>query len=234
MSRTNRLLSLMQIFHENRYPVNAEILAKKLDVSIRTIYRDIETLRQQGVNIAGEAGIGYVLKDSFLLPPMMFTAQEIEALILGSYWVNTFADEALATSAKDAIAKIKNVIPKAYQCHIEENTLFVPNSSTPTELQSKNQQFATHLRTAIRLQHECKIAYCDEKNETTERLIYPFGIAFFGHKQVVMAWCCLRDSFRHFRMDRIMAVTILDKCYSPNKSELLKKWYQTLNIKPLK
>lgn len=234
MSRTARLLALMQLFHDTHFAVTGEVLAEKLNVSVRTVYRDIETLRQQGVDIAGEAGIGYVLKDSFLLPPMMFTAQEIEALILGSYWVNTFADEALSTSARDAIAKIKNVIPKAFQRHVEENTLFVPTSASPSELQSKNQKYATHLRTAIRLQHTCKIAYCDEKNETTTRLIYPFGIAFFGDKQVVMAWCCLRESYRHFRMDRIIDLTMLDKCYSPNKAELLKKWYKTLNIKPLK
>lgn len=234
MSRTHRLLTLMQLFHDNQFAITAEDLASKLYVSVRTVYRDIETLRQQGVAIEGEAGIGYVLKDSFLLPPMMFTAQEIEALVLGSYWVNTFADEDLSLSAKSAIAKIKNVIPRGFQRHIEDNTLFVPTSSTPTELQSKNQKFASHLRTAIRLQRECKIKYCDEKNETTERFIYPFGIAFFGDKQVVMAWCCLRQTFRHFRMDRIIALTMLENCYSPNKSKLLKAWYQALKIKPLK
>lgn len=230
MTRTNRLLSLMQLLHQYRYPLTAVTLAEKLGVSVRTIYRDIESLRQQGVDIAGEAGIGFVLKESFLLPPMMLTIQQIEALILGSRWVNSLGDDQLANAAKEAITKIKAVIPKPYQLSIEENTLFVAHYRKSKGNVTNNQMIASTVRTAIRQQKQCELLYEDEHNQSTSRIVYPFGLAFFDDIQVVMAWCCLRSAFRHFRVDRIETIKLLDVFYYPNKQQLLKQWQHQQNI----
>lgn len=230
MTRTNRLLSLMQLLHQYRYPLTAVTLAEKLGVSVRTIYRDIESLRQQGVDIAGEAGIGFVLKESFLLPPMMLTIQQIEALILGSRWVNSLGDDELANAAKEAITKIKAVIPKPYQLSIEENTLFVAHYRKSKGNVTNNQMIASTVRTAIRQQKQCELLYEDEHNQSTSRIVYPFGLAFFDDIQVVMAWCCLRSDFRHFRVDRIETIKLLDVFYYPNKQQLLKQWQHQQNI----
>lgn len=230
MTRTNRLLSLMQLLHQYRYPLTAVTLAEKLGVSVRTIYRDIESLRQQGVDIAGEAGIGFVLKESFLLPPMMLTIQQIEALILGSRWVNSLGDDELANAAKEAITKIKAVIPKPYQLSIEENTLFVAHYRKSKGNVTNNQMIASTVRTAIRQQKQCELLYEDEHNQSTSRIVYPFGLAFFDDTQVVMAWCCLRSAFRHFRVDRIETIKLLDVFYYPNKQQLLKQWQHQQNI----
>lgn len=229
MSRTNRLLTLMQLFHEHRYPINADVLAEKLKVSIRTIYRDIETLREQGVDIIGETGVGYVVKDNFALPPLMFTPQELEALILGSHWVKAYGDEELVESAKKVLAKITSVIPKIYQMDIQNNTLFVPPCQNPVGL-PKNTG-APQIREAIRHQRQCQIKYQDEKSDITTRVIYPFGLAFFGDVQLIMAWCCLRQDFRHFRVDRVMQITVLEQGYQPSKHQLLHEWKKATKIK---
>lgn len=113
MSRTERLLELMQILRRHRYPVAGHALAQEMNISMRTLYRDIATLQQQGAEIVGEAGVGYVLRPGFMLPPMMFSQQEIEALVLGMRWVGRRGDSQLAEAAKNALVKIADVLPAA-------------------------------------------------------------------------------------------------------------------------
>lgn len=126
MTRTQRLLTLLQILKENRYPITAEALADKLHISVRSIYRDIESLRNQGAEITAEAGIGYQLKSGLLLPPLTFDINELEALILGLRWVENNTDQELSHSALRAINKINAVITAQHQRLLEKNTLFVP------------------------------------------------------------------------------------------------------------
>lgn len=221
MSRTSRLLSLMQLLRAQRSPISAKALAEKLEVSPRTLYRDIETLREQGADIQGEAGIGFMLKDSFTLPPLMFTADEIEALVLGSRWVKAYGDDALMTSANNALSKIRAVSSKNIQHNIDSHALFVPSYD---DCQVEDTQFAPAIRVAIRDQQKVDISYKDEKGMASKRIIHPFALAFFGMHQVVIAWCELREAFRHFRVDRIVELTNLNTCYQPNKQTLLERW----------
>lgn len=125
MSRTERLFDLMQILRRHRYPVTGQALAQEMKVSMRTLYRDIATLQQQGAEIVGEAGVGYVLRPGFMLPPLMFSQQEIEALVLGMRWVGRRGDSQLAGAANNALAKIADVLPATLRDELEASTLLI-------------------------------------------------------------------------------------------------------------
>lgn len=230
MSRSERLLELLQLLRTYKKPVSAQILADKLGVSVRSIYRDIETLNAQGATIQGEAGIGYVLKDGYMLPPLMFTQDEIEALVLGSRWVKAYGDDALMDSARKALSKIRAVSSQAIQHDIDTHTLFVP----PTHDQnlSGTLPFASDIRSAIRDQKKVCIRYEDLKGDISDRDICPFALAFFGTNQVVAAWCELRQDYRHFRVDRILELFPIDEIYTPNKQTHIAKWRAVQCIQP--
>ncbi len=231
MSKSERLLALLQLLHQYRRPVKAQILAEKLSVSQRTIYRDIDTLRLQGADITGEAGIGYVLREGFLLPPLMFTIEEIEALILGSRWVTSHGDNMLRESANQAMAKIQAVIPKQQQNRIQQNTLFTPLMSQPVD--SEQMAFnAAQVRQAIRDEKPLRIDYQDGEENKSQRTIYPFSLAFFDSVQVIGAWCKLRQDFRHFRVDRISRIEMLNQRYSPGREQLFREWQRQYNYCP--
>lgn len=221
MSRSERLLELLQLLRTFKKPVSADILAEKLGVSVRTIYRDIDTLTTQGATIQGEAGIGYVLKDGYMLPPLMFTQDEIEALVLGSRWVKAYGDDALMTSARQALSKIRAISSQSIQHDIDTHTLFVPKFE---ECQVGRLPFATDIRTAIREQKKVCIRYEDAKGDISDRDICPFALAFFGMHQVVASWCELRQDYRHFRVDRILELIPIDEVYYPNKQTHIDRW----------
>lgn len=229
MSRSERLLELLQLLRTFKKPVSADILAEKLGVSVRTIYRDIDTLTTQGATIQGEAGIGYVLKDGYMLPPLMFTQDEIEALVLGSRWVKAYGDDALMTSARQALSKIRAVSSQPIQHDIDTHTLFVPNFE---ECQVGRLPFATDIRTAIREQKKVCIRYEDAKGDISDRDICPFALAFFGMHQVVASWCELRQDYRHFRVDRILELIPIDEVYYPNKQTHIARWRVVQCISP--
>lgn len=229
MTRTNRLFELMQLLRSKRHPTAASVLADELGISQRTLYRDIDTLRSQGADIQGEAGVGFILKDNFTLPPLMFSADEIEALVLGARWVKAYGDEALMSSAKQALSKIRAVSSQAIQHEIDTHTLFVPPASlteNPTTIE-RTLPFAAEIRVAIRQQRKMQIRYEDANGDLSDRDICPFALAFWGPHQVVAAWCELREDYRHFRVDRIVEIIPIDETYTPNKQTHLQQWRQT-------
>lgn len=227
MARTDRLLSLLQLLRQYRHPVTAQILAEQLQVSIRTIYRDIATLQAQGANIEGEAGLGFQLRPGYLLPPLMFTEEEIEALILGAKWVDARTDAKLAQQAKSAITKIEAVLPPALQEKISQNSLMIPFGKTyPT-----HQIDMSLLRQAIRRQKKVDIQYLDLKQQSSERRLWPFALGFFEQTQVLVGWCELRQDFRHFRTDRIQSLTLTETGFPQHKQKLIADWCQQNNIK---
>ncbi len=231
MSKSERLLALLQLLHQYRQPVKAQTLAEKLSVSQRTVYRDIDTLRLQGADITGEAGIGYVLREGFLLPPLMFSIEEIEALILGSRWVTSHGDNMLREAASQAMAKIQAVIPKQQQNRIQQNTLFTPLMSQPVDSEQMAVN-AAQVRQAIRDEKPLLIDYQDGEENKSQRTIYPFSLAFFDSVQVIGAWCKLRQDFRHFRVDRITHIEVLDQSYSPGREQLFREWQRQYNYCP--
>ncbi len=220
MSRSQRLLDLIQVLRRHRRPVSGKILASEIGVSLRTLYRDIETLKMQGAHIEGEAGVGYVLRPGFMLPPLMFSEEEIEALVLGSRWVSKRADRPLADAARNALAKVAAVLPDDLRESLDASNLLIG----PAESVVTGGADLASIRAAIRTEHKLEIAYADEEGNATKRTIWPFALAFFDRVRVVVAWCELRESYRHFRTDRIMAFTATGKKFPRRRQALLKEW----------
>jgi predicted DNA-binding transcriptional regulator YafY len=220
LSRAQRLLDLIQLLRLHRRPVSGAIMADELGVSLRTLYRDIETLKGQGARIDGEPGVGYVLRPGFMLPPMMFSEEEIDALVLGSRWVVERGDAPLSKAARNALAKIVAVLPDDIKESVEASGLLIgpgaPVAAGDTELAS--------IRQAIRTECKLRIAYLDAQGARTRRTIWPFALGFFDRARVVVAWCELRRAFRHFRTDRIAALTLNATRYPKRRQALLKEW----------
>jgi predicted DNA-binding transcriptional regulator YafY len=225
-SRSERLLALIQALRRHRRPVTARQLATELSVSVRTIYRDIETLVAQGASIAGEAGVGFVMRPGFMLPPLMFRDEEIEALMLGSRWVAQLPDAPLARAAADAVAKIMAVLPDRLRHRVEDAGLFaVPR--TPAALDRID---ASIVREAIREERKLRIAYLRDDDHDTVRVIWPIAIAFFERVRVVVAWCELRQAFRHFRSDRITSAELTGERLPRRRTELLTEWKEAERV----
>jgi predicted DNA-binding transcriptional regulator YafY len=220
MRRAERLLHLIQVLRRHRRPVTAATIAAELEVSERTIYRDIVALQADRVPVRGEAGIGYVLDDGFDLPPLMFDTDEIEAVILGLRWVERRGDRDLVRAARDVVAKIGAVLPQRLKPLLFDASLFIPPSfsAVPDSVDVGS------VREAIRLGRKAKLTYRDESGIETERTIWPLALAYFDAVRLVVAWCELRLAFRHFRTDRIKSMRILDDTYPGRRAALLKQW----------
>ncbi|MBC3884247.1 helix-turn-helix transcriptional regulator [Undibacterium griseum] len=224
MSRSERLLQLMQILRRYRYPVSGAALAQELGISLRSVYRDIASLQAQGARIEGEAGLGYVLQPGFTLPPLMFSSEEAEAIALGLRWVTGRADQRLSASARDALAKITAVLPPELRHELDHTGLLIgPSASSPG-----NPEWLHAVRLAVRQERILSIHYADERGNTSERRIWPCALTFFDHAQVIVAWCELRQSFRHFRTDRLHALNDTGERYPQSRQKLLKRWKEEL------
>ena len=222
MSRTGRLLDLIQTLRRHRRAVSGAQLADELGVSLRTVYRDIKTLVAQGAPIEGEAGIGYVLRPGFTLPPMMFSNDEIEALILGSGMVARAADPALAKAARDALAKITAVLPgDRSNASGASGVLAGPIPGAPVD-----QVSLAPIRSAIRGEQKIRIAYHDKDGVPTERTIWPISLTFCAQVRLLAAWCELRESYRHFRTDRIAQLAEVGVRYPRRREALVREWRQ--------
>ncbi|WP_054309686.1 YafY family protein [Mesorhizobium sp. 1M-11] len=223
MSRSERLLDLVQTLRRHRLPVSGRTLAGELGVSIRTLYRDIATLQGQGAPIEGEAGLGYVLKPGFMLPPLMFTDEEIEAIVLGSRWVVKQPDSRLSKAAADALAKIAAVLPDDLRNDLDASTLLVG----PRMGASEGIDLAA-VRQAIRDEQKLAITYSDAGGAGSKRIVWPFALSFFDKVRVMVAWCEMRQDFRHFRTDRIATLDATGLRYPRRRQALLKQWRTTL------
>ena len=223
MSRAERLFDLLQILRRHRRPVSGALLAREAGISLRTLYRDVASLQAMGAQIEGEPGLGYVLKPGFLLPPLMFSAQEIEALALGLQWVGRRTDEGMGQAARNVMAKVAAVLPADLRERMEDDALVVGHGwdrPQPVDL--------ALLRRALNEGRKLSISYTDEKSARSERIIWPVSIGFFESTRVLVAWCELRGGFRHFRADRIEAAEILPERLPRPRRQLMKEWQKTL------
>lgn len=218
-SRSERLLALLQALRRHRRPVSGNDLASETGISLRTLYRDIASLRAQGAHIEGEAGVGYLLKPGFLLPPLMFSPEEVEALVLGSRWVAGTADPKLAGAARDLMTKVAAVLPDDLREDLDRTTLMVPRREQVADTAD-----VSGIREAIRQERVLRIAYRNEQGEASERHIWPFALAYFERVRVVLAWCELRNDFRSFRTDRILDYAETGRRYRRRRVVLLKEW----------
>jgi predicted DNA-binding transcriptional regulator YafY len=220
VSRSARLLDLLQLLRRHRQPLSGATIAQALGISLRTLYRDIATLQAQGADIDGAPGLGYVLKPGFVLPPLMFSAEEVEALVLGSRWVSERGDPRLAAAAGDALAKIAAVLPAELRLELETSALLVPPGPPVAEVSLHD----AAIRQAIRQEHKLRLDYRDAAGKGSRRTIWPFALGYFDRVQVVVAWCELRQDLRHFRTDRIASLQDSGQRYPRRRQSLLKDW----------
>ncbi|EOD3493557.1 helix-turn-helix transcriptional regulator [Cronobacter malonaticus] len=229
MTRTQRLLELLQLLRSHRYPVTAATLAERLDVSVRSIYRDIETLKMQGVEIEGSAGIGYILQSYYHLPPLMFDAHEVDALMLGLHWVMRHTDPQLEAAARNAVAKIHAILPENLAQHIRYPSLMVPPPGNDSSL-----RFLADIRQAIHQRRKLELVYTDKDGAASSRLVWPIALGFFDAVRMLACWCELRQAFRHFRIDRMQRVTISEQSCPQSRYKLLKEWKNAEGIEQAK
>ncbi len=222
MRRADRLLQIIQLFRRMRGPVTASRIAGELEVTVRTIYRDIVSLVANGVPIRGEAGVGYVMDEGYDLPPLMFSADELEALMLGARMVAGQGDTKLTRSADNAIAKIASVVPPELRPVLLGAPLYAPVPVSDIV----DQVDAGLIRTAIRERHKVHIEYVDAHGALSERSIWPVAIAYYHGLRLLVAWCELRDDFRNFRVDRIAALATLAEKIPERRDILFQRWWE--------
>jgi predicted DNA-binding transcriptional regulator YafY len=223
MARSDRLMVLTQALRRRRHPVTAMTLATETGVSERTIYRDIASLQASGVPVRGEAGIGYVLDAGFDLPPLMFTPEECEALMLGARFVRERGDAALVRVIDDAIAKVEAVLPEAARLALREASLFAPVFGIPAQ----DSVSIEDLRRAVRENRKIRIRYRDIAEKETERTLWPVMLGYFEKMRGLIAWCELRRDFRMFRTDRMLELTVLPEHPPKRRAVLLRDWEES-------
>ena len=219
-SRAARLLHLLDALRRRRTAAPGAALAQDLGVSLRTLYRDIATLREQGADIAGDPGVGYLLKPGFMLPPLMFSADELEALLLGARWVSLQPDPELALAAQSALARVASTLPTDARLALETSGLMVPRNdpnATP-------EPWLPELRRAIRDERKVVLDYGDASGEATRRTVWPFAVGFFQHARLLAAWCEQRQDFRHFRADRVRHLQATDEPLPERRHVLIRRW----------
>lgn len=204
--------------------MTAATLARELDVSERTIYRDLSALAAQGAPIQGEAGVGYILRPGLFLPPLMLTEDEIEAVLLGLRYVDQRGDDVLTKAAENARAKVKAVLPREMQA-VADAPLSVPGPGGKTF--PENNVSITFLRSAIRAQKRLAIEYVDENDRRTERVVWPILLSFMDNARVLAGWCELREAFRFFRTDRILSAKPCDR-YPKRRAEMVRDLHAQL------
>lgn len=206
MRRADRLFQIIQQLHHARV-TTARDLAETLAVSERTIYRDVQDLSLSGVPITGEAGVGYRLMRGFHIPPLMFNEEELAALLLGARMVQVWTDKSLARAAQQAISKIESVIPEHLKPELAREEMLVPDFSIGPEV-------AAHLallRSAVKQQRKVSYDYIRQDGQHSSRIVHPLGLFYWGKVWTLVAWCELRDAFRHFRLDRIQRMEVLSE-----------------------
>lgn len=218
LSRSARLLDLLQALRRRRHPVRGADLAEELGVSLRTLYRDIATLQAQGAAIEGEAGLGYVLRPGFFLPPLRFSEDEMDALLLGLRFVAQRGDPVLDEAAEDALAKILAAMPPEAELQARDGALLSGMGG------SAGAPHLATLREAMQQERRLHLRYTDKKGAASERIVWPVAIGFFGEAEVLAAWCETRQDFRHFRLDRIVALRIDTDRYPRRRRLLLAEW----------
>jgi predicted DNA-binding transcriptional regulator YafY len=222
MRRVDRLFDIIQTLRAAGGPLTAAALAEQLEVTARTVYRDVAALQASRVPIEGAAGIGYVLRRGFDLPPLMFTSDEIDAIAVGARHVRRLRDPQLQKAAESVLAKVTAVVPEMLRSYLSEAPFYVSEGSAPpiTGLD------LAEVRGAIHQARKMSIAYGDEKGRRTQRTIWPIAMAYYYvDVTLIGAWCELRNDFRNFRADRIVSSRVLDENFSPERGRLAADWF---------
>jgi len=217
MSRSIRLIQLLQEIRLHEPPVTAELLAESMGVTERTIYRDIQALREAGAVIEGAAGYGYTLTEDPALPPQIYSREEIEALVLGLKEVQAIADPALAKAARHALAKLKGSMPPRLQRQLQHSVLHVKHFRQRTKLGID----PAVIRQAAWREEALDMEYADVHGRKSSRRIYPLSVVFLDEVLVLVSYCCLRKATRVFRLDRIISLAGTNESFQPRRVRLL-------------
>lgn len=219
MRRADRLFQIVQYLRGGRL-VTAANLAERLEVSERTIYRDIADLQSTGVPIDGEAGLGYIMRSGFDLPPLMFTRDEIVALVTGARMVKAWGGTNMIAAAEEALVKIEAVLPEQERSRIGDTKIFSPR----TGLAGQARELIDRCEHAIEAREILTLDYSDGHGSTTKRGVHPLGLWFWGKVWTLVGWCELRDDFRMFRLDRISDLVPTGKVYRPSSQRSLEEF----------
>jgi predicted DNA-binding transcriptional regulator YafY len=220
MRRADRLFQIIQILRGARAPLTAQDIAAELEVSQRTVYRDIADLMAQRTPIRGEAGVGYVLSRDYDMPPLMLTPDELEAAALGAQWVAAQADPALRLAARDLLAKIAAVTPERLRAFVLEPSV---EAAAPLARAADSLDIAS-LRASIREGRTLRLRYRDVHGRESERAVWPVMVGYVEQVRMLAAWCEWRGGFRHFRLDRIVSAEFCNTHYPERPSVLRARW----------
>lgn len=220
MRKAERLFQLVTLLKGRRTAMTAEQLGYHLNVSARTIYRDIQALVLSGVPIDGEAGVGYRLSPSYHLPPLMFNLDEVMALLVGNRMVAAWTDPDLADAARSAEEKIRAVLNEKAKLWADKQPYRVPPRPGDESLRDTH----GHLRKACERQQKIHLKYTDGKDQASDRIIWPLGMMAWGECWTLLAWCELRNDYRNFRFDRIQKLEILEETFTPSPQQTLQHY----------
>ena len=228
MRRADRLFQIVQLIRGRRLTTAAH-LAQRLEVSERTIYRDVADLQHQGVPIEGEAGVGYRLGSGFDLPPLMFTHDEARALVASVRMAQAWQDPALAQAAEVALGKIMSVLPPAARAAAQAMAVYAP----PIGLEPAVQATLQTLREAVQARRKLQLDYSDVSGQPSRRVVRPLGCFYWGKVWTLAAWCESREAFRNFRLDRIADVKGLDSIFRDEAGKTLADFLRLMGAKPV-
>ncbi|MCF6327451.1 MAG: YafY family transcriptional regulator [Devosiaceae bacterium] len=224
--RILRLFAILDQLRVRRRPVSADYLAQELNVSLRTIYRDMKTLQNMGAPVRGEGGVGYQIEKGYFLPPLHFSHDELDAIVIGMGLVAARTDLPLAKAAKSASAKINAVLSNEYQGFSFNSKLLVHVEKE--KIGEKSVPFLSPVRQAIRQRQLVEITYKDLQEQNSKRIVRPLGLTAFEKVWLLTAWCEYRQDFRNFRVDRILSLTRSEKTFPRERGRELKDYLATL------
>jgi len=220
MPRSDRLFDIIQALRSSKKPMTAAALAGELEVTPRTVYRDIATLQARRVPIEGAAGVGYVLRKGFDLPPLMFTIDEVEAIAVGARMLKRVKDPALQQAADSVLAKVSVVVPEGLRAHVADAHVYV----SPGMAADAEGADLAEIRAAIRDSRKLFIGYADGQGRRTNRVIWPIAMAYYVDATLIGAWCELRADYRNFRIERIQSSKVLRERFDQQGGRLFREW----------
>jgi predicted DNA-binding transcriptional regulator YafY len=224
MRKSERLFQLVNLLRGRRTAITAEQLSDVMEVSVRTIYRDIQALTSSGVPVDGEAGIGYMLKPGYQLPPLMFNFDEVQALLLGARMVEAWTDPELAAGAQRAVQKIRAVLPEPLLMEADRQTYRVPALTPQQQLGDTHRA----IRRACEQQQIIDLQYEDVKGVQSQRRVWPLGMFFWGERWTLVAWCETRSDYRNFRFDRAIHIEPTGEFFPADTERSLQHYIATM------
>lgn len=220
MRRADRLFDIIQVLRLARGPITAAAIAAELEVAPRTVYRDIATLQARRVPIEGAAGLGYLLRRGYDLPPLMFTEEEAEAIAVGLRLLRRTGDPGLASAARSVLSKLATVLPEGLRAQLAGAPFLVSDHGAP----APTGVALADIRAAIRSARKLRLDYVDANGTITARTVRPIAVEYYVGATLLCAWCELREDYRHFRADRIAAARVLDAGFAPDSARLMAGW----------